>query len=247
VNSATLDPQSAARPLAPRAGIELGLDAGALEGENGHGGRDSGAAVHGDLGIGVDRGRFLRVRHVHGARDMAGDRIDRLDLAPIALRRTCVHKDEARLPEALLDLLGRHDVVIARLRTEVGRLDVLLAGTERPEPVVQSSAQDGSVVVPEMAEEPPEPRGAAVHFLVVGDDERVVSDPGRSGRAGEVFRSRKGVPPSVATSGRRRKLRLDVQKERAGNVAAQIERTPDLRMPELPPAIDELHPHGAGD
>jgi hypothetical protein len=98
-----------------------------------------------------------------------------------------------------------------------------------------------------MAEEPPEPRGAAVHSLVVGDDEGVVSDPGRSGRASEVLRSGKGVPPSVATSGRRRKLRLDVQKGRAGNVAGQIELTPNFGMPELPPAIDELHPHGAGD
>jgi hypothetical protein len=30
-------------------------------------------------------------------------------------------------------------------------------------------------------------------------------------------------------------------------VAGQIELTPNFGMPELPPAIDELHPHGAGD
>ena len=117
------------------------------------------------------------------------DPIDRLDLAAIALRGARVHDEEARLPEALLDLLGRDDVVVARLRAELGRLGVLFPGTERPEPVVQPSAQDGGVVVPEVAEEPPEPCCAAVHSLVVGDDERIGSDPGRSGRAGEVFRS----------------------------------------------------------
>ena len=178
---------------------------------------------------------------------MPGDRVDRLDLAAIPLRRPRVHEDEARLPEALLDLLGRHDVVVARLQPELGRLDVLFAGTERPEPVVQASAQDGDIVVPKVAEEPPEPRGAAVHPLVVGDDERVVSDPGRFGGAGEVLRGRKGVPPSIGASGRRRKLRLDVQKGRAGNVAGQIELTACFGMPELPPAVDKLHPHGARD
>ena len=50
------------------------------------------------------------------------------------------------------------------------------------------------------------------------------------------------VNPAVMKS-----LRFDVQKGRAGNVPGEVQLTPDLRMPELPPAIHELHLHGAGD
>jgi hypothetical protein len=55
------------------------------------------------------------------------------------------------------------------------------------------------------------------------------------------------VAASIGASGRRRKLVLDVQEGRARDMPGQIELTPDLRMAELPPAIDELRPHGARD
>src|SRR5215211_9065815 len=128
-NSSTLDRQSAARPLAPGARVQLGLHTRALEGEDGHGGGDAGAAVHSDLRIRVDHRRLGRIRHVHGARNMAGDLVDRLFVAAVALGRTRVDEDEPRLPEALLDLLGRDYVVFARLGAEIGCLDALLAGT----------------------------------------------------------------------------------------------------------------------
>ena len=40
---------------------------------------------------------------------------------------------------------------------------------------------------------------------------------------------------------------LDVQEGRAREVPGEIELAPDLGMAKLPPAVDELHPHGAGD
>ena len=38
-------------------------------------------------------------------------------------------------------------------------------------------------------------------------------------------------------------LALDVDERRAGNVVLEIQPAPELRFPQLPPAVDELKPH----
>ena len=129
---------------------------------------------------------------------------------------------------------------------ELGRLDALLAGAERAEPGLDSAVEHGDVVVAEVAKEPPEPRGPAVHPLVVGDDERVVTDPCRLDGPLEVLRRGQRVTPALRPAGRRRELRLDVQEGRTRDVPGQVELTAGPRLPELPPAIDKLHPHVAG-
>src|SRR5262245_45339104 len=116
VKSATLDRQSAGAPLAPGAGVELRLHPGLLESKDGDCRRDPGAAVDRKLGIGIGigRGGLTVERHVDRTGDVAGDRVDRLDLAAVALGHPSVDEHEAGLSQLRLDLVGRHDVVLPR-------------------------------------------------------------------------------------------------------------------------------------
>ena len=63
-------------------------------------------------------------------------------------------------------------------------------------------------------------------------------------RPRERLRRRKRMPPAHRP-GRllHGQLALDVDERRAGNVALEIQPAPELRLPQLPPAVDELKPH----
>ena len=104
--------------------------------------------------------------------------------------------------------------------------------------------QHGDVVVAEVAQEPPEPRRAAVHPLVVGDDEDAGSDSRRPGSAREVLLGRERMAPSGIRR-RGREVLLHVEEGRAGNVALQVELAAAAGLPQLPAAVDEPVPHAS--
>src|SRR5207247_10316202 len=100
---AALRREAEACPLAPRAGVELCLAAGQREPMDEHGGGDARAAVRDDL-AGRDLRQRLVPRGVTGTGNVPGDRVDRLDVAAIALRDAGVERND--LAEALLQLVG---------------------------------------------------------------------------------------------------------------------------------------------
>jgi hypothetical protein len=61
-------------------------------------------------------------------------------------------------------------------------------------------------VVPEVAQQPPEPRRA----VPVGDDERVAADPGAPGRGREALRRRERVPAGLR-NGQVGQIRVEVE------------------------------------
>src|SRR3712207_3744735 len=124
-------------------------------------------------------------------------------------------------------------------------LHVLLACAERPEPDVDSTVENGDVLVPEVAQEPPEARGAAVHPGVVGDDEHARPDPGaRSGvRERPLRRERVAAAVHGWRARRPREVALDVEERRARNVPLEVELVATVGLPELPAAVDELVSH----
>ena len=142
-------------------------------------------------------------------------------------------------PSRARELVGLDRVVRAHPRLEGGGLDPLLTGGERAKPGVE--VDHGALVVPEVAQEPPEPLGAA--HQPVGDDEHAFADT-RAGRLrGELLGIRQRVPAAHAR--RRREVLVHVEERGARDVALEVELAPPPRAPELPPAIDELVAHPA--
>src|SRR5690606_19166354 len=97
------------------------------------------------------------------------------------------------------------------------------------------------VVVPEVAQEPPEPLRAAER--AVGDDEDAGLDPGASGRGRERLRVGQRVAP--AGPGRPGEVALDVEERGAGHVPGEVPLPAPGRVVEGPAAVDEPVAHAA--
>src|SRR5207247_2173002 len=166
-----------------------------------------------------------------------GDRVDRLDVAAIALRDAGVEQND--LAEALLQLVWLDRVTGPAARLELGRLNVLVASPQRPQPA--SEVEHRAVVVSEVAQQPPEPLGAA--HRAVRHDEITVADTGSPGCLRELRLARQRVPS--AGTRRRGEVLLDVEEGRTGDVPLEVELAAARRIPQLPPAVDELVPHPA--
>ena len=213
-------PAGRAAPVAPRARVELRVrPAGLCEREQVDARRDPRAAVDDDLVRGGDLRRGLAglgVEPVHGPGDPAGDRVDRLDLAAVALRGARVDDDQPGLAESRRELLRVDRVALAHPRDELARLDLLLAAAHRPEPRVETAAQHRDVLVAVVAEEPPQPCRAARGAVVIGDDEDALADPGAPGGCRERRRpAAAGAAPGPRSTGRTARRRGTPRRERA--------------------------------
>src|SRR5207247_1471024 len=122
-------------------------------------------------------------------------------------------------------------------RLEAQRLDLPCAGAQRAAPRVV--IEDGTVVVAEVPQQPPEPFGAA--HRAVGDDEDAGADAGATRGGSERLRRRQRMPPFAR---RRGEVVLDVEKRRAWDVTGEIELSPAAGVAELPAAVGELVAHG---
>ena len=220
----------APRPLAPRARVEPHRpESGQLGGEHDRAGGDARAAVRDDVrpgaapalssagrsSRGVEEaaaGRELGGGHVHGSRDVAGHRVDRLGLAAVALRRARVEQHAAprRRPR-------RHP----RCRPSRGRAPRSRRARRSPRRPAQRPARlaPGAPgrrrapprLVAEVAQQPPEPRRAALARLVVGHDARAGADAGAAGgaprrppaRAAGGGRARRAPPRGRASTSRK--------------------------------------------
>jgi hypothetical protein len=94
----------------------------------------------------------------------------------------------------------------------------------------------------EVAEQPPEPLGAA--HVPVGDHEGAVADARPRRGLGEIIRIRQRMP--AARAGWSRQVLVDVEKAGTRDVTAEIELTAAAGAAELPATIDELVTQGAG-
>ena len=175
--------------------------------------------------------RLVLEEAVAGARDPARDRIDRLDLAAPALRRASVDEREGGVAEPLEQLRRAGDVIRSRACHELGRLDLLGIRAQRAVPGVEPD--HGGVVVPEVAQQPPEARCPA-RVLVVGDDEGLRADAGERGPGSECVCGRKRMPAAAVGAG---EIGLRVGVRGSGHVTGEI------RVPRA--AIDEPVVHGA--
>src|SRR4029077_8345901 len=99
----------------------------------------------------------------------------------------------------------------------------------------------GAVVVAEVAQQPPEPFGAA--HVPVGDDEDAVAHPGPRGGAGEILGTRQRV--TRTRPWRRGEVLVHVEKRRSGDMPGEVELAALSRRAELPAAVDELVAQGA--
>ena len=144
-------------------------------------------------------------------------------------------------------VLGRHHVVgplarheriaaLPRSRRQVVERQAGLA------PAVQAPVEHGGRLVPEVAQQPPQPSGAALAGLVVGHDGAVGADARARGGGGERVCTRERVAAARAGPGRRRELLLHVEEVRARDVRLVPRRESGAWRAERPPAIDHDEP-----
>ena len=113
-----------------------------------------------------------------------------------------------------------------------------------PSQISEPSVEHCRLLVPEVAQQPPEPRRTAGHAFVVGDDERVRPDAGPTGSGRELLR--RGQRMTTAYLGRNREvgeLGVEIEERRAGNVALEVARAGGGRVAEVVPAVREASLH----
>ncbi len=155
-------------------------------------GGDPGAAVGDELPR-RQRLERLRPRGAERPRDPSRRVVDLVRLAAPAVRGARVDEDERAVAEPPCDLVGPDRVALALARDERAGLDRFLAGPQRAAPRVEPADQDGAVVVPEVAQEPPEPLRSA----------RATRRPRRRrrGRSPRGRRPPRTAPPTAAGAG----------------------------------------------
>src|SRR5262249_38318769 len=189
-----LERQTTPRPLAPRAGIEPALAAAEPGTVEDDARRHARAAVGDELAVGK-LGQRLGPRGVGRAEDPPGRVVDLVRLATPAIRNSRVDERERRIGEAARDLLRGDRVAVPFARNELGRLDLLLAGAPLASPDIDAAEQNGTVLVAEVAQEPPEPlRSAAAS---VGDDAHALADACKARRGGQLLRRRQWMPSRI--------------------------------------------------
>ncbi len=102
------------------------------------------------------------------------------------------------------------------MRLELARFDLFLASAQRSLPRLELEYR--TVVVADVAQEPPQPLRAA--HVSVGDDEDAGADARTRGCAHELIGGRKRM--SAFRPRRPREILVHVEKRRAGNVAGEV-------------------------
>jgi hypothetical protein len=164
---------------------------------------------------------------------VAGDGIDRLDLAPVALAGARVEQ-QRRLQLADLDrvtLPYAHPEVAGRLTHRAG-----LGRAAGRAPGAQAAVEHGHVLVAEVPQQPPEPRGAALARPVVRDHARVVAHARAPGSRLERRRLRQRVAAALARLPGQ--VAIHVEEGRTGDVAFEPEALAGARLAELEAAVD---------
>ena len=179
---------------------------------------------------------------LHGTRDVAGARVDRLALAAIALGGARV---EHQPPRVLPHHLGlRHHEARTRPRHEHGRLDARLLGRERPAlglPLRDPAVEHRHVVVAVRAQQVPEPGRDRPRRVVVGDHAHARADAGRAHHAGDLRLVRPRVPAgqrpaSAAGSG---EVLVHVQEDRSRDVPGPPGVAPATGRVQVPTNVDD--------
>src|SRR5581483_9040516 len=164
-------------PLRPRPRVELRLAPAEVEAVDDRTGGHARAAVRDGL-AGRELRQGLVPRRVERPRNAPGHAVDGVRLAPVAMRQSSVDDDD--VAEAGCELRQLDRVASARLRLELLPLGKLLAAAEGAAPRLE--IDDRTVVVTEVAQQPPESLGAA--RAAVGDDEDAGTDASRTRRPG---------------------------------------------------------------
>src|SRR5215210_544628 len=100
-------------------------------------------------------------------------------------------------------------------------------------------ATDVAPAEPEVVEHPPQARRDPAADIVIADDDRTVADPG----CGHALAERRGggerVAARSAQPARVREVFVQVQEERAWNVALEIRGPPGAGLAQVPAQIDD--------
>ena len=198
-------------------------DAEALEAPPQLGGRQE-PAVRADVGRG---------RRAHGARDVAGRRIDRLDLAAVALPRPRVEQHAGPGQRGCAGRVQQRK--LARGRGEIARLGRRLVHGDRLPgvcPGAEAAVEHAHLVVAEVPQRPPGAGGDRRVAVVIDHDRVPAPDAEPAHRGLEVGGGRQRVPAAGAR--RSGQVGVQVHERGAGQVARAV--AVDPGRPAQPPA-----------
>src|SRR3954447_20516279 len=249
--------QAARAPLAPRSRVEPRSEPRDLGRGYERGGRDARAAVGHEVAslAGIEQPAERRRREEaaargHGgegdvlrARDVPRHRVDRLELAAEAGGRAGIDHGELLVDEPGDQLVRPRGVVLALARLERlpahprPRRDVVERAA-RLTPAAQPAVEHRGALVAEMAQEPPEPRGASLAGLVVGDHHALGPDARVGDRPREVVGVGERVP-ALAGPRRPREVLLHVEEVRGRDVPLLPGAPPGPGRSERPTAVDD--------
>ena len=110
----------------------------------------------------------------------------------------------------------------------------------RADPALEPAVEDGlAPAMAQVVEHPPQPGGDPAADVVVGDDEIVRADPRGRQAAGEVGRDRQRVAARPPGTGRERKVAVEVEEDRTGQVAGLVGAASGPDLAEDPADVDD--------
>ena len=172
---------------------------------------------------------------------MAGDRIDRLDLAPVALRCSGIQQDHAA--ETVGERLAVDDVAPSRRQGHRGGRPLRDIGRQRQarrRPGADPAVEEVDVAMTEVVEHPPQPCRVAAADVVVGHDRVLVADPELPEVLSERARVGEGMASWCAEPLLVREVRIEVEVDRTRDVPGIVGRPSGPRLAE-----DPAHVHDA--
>lgn len=152
------------------------------------------------------RPEVIHVEEVPRPRDVTGDRIDGLDLAPVAAGRAHVDEHPVGIPRPCVDRLDREDGELPRggleRRDGMGCRELVRRRHASGHRGGETAVEDAHATMAERPEHPPGPgRGVRPALRVVDDDVALGADPHPGEPPGEGRRFRKGMPTALGRIG----------------------------------------------
>lgn len=239
-----------------------------LEGEYVVGGGDAGAAVHDGVcgGDSAEQGRVVGAQLIgreeaaiglvvggngegDGAGNMTSYGVYDLVLAAITVGGAGIHEEKGGVGVEAQHIVGGDEHIRAGLwdkGTGRARLVAGAGGVAGLLPELPAAIEHGDGIMPEPAQQPPEPGGKSATHIVIGDDlRRSVNAPGRQG-AGEGGNVGQGMATSVAGDDRGGEVVVQVGIDSTSDVGLLVGATPGVGVEQDETAISN-GPVGVAD
>src|SRR5690606_24641765 len=190
------------------------------------------------------RRQVLHERGRTGSGDVAGNRIDLLELSEVSGGFSPIKHEPIGIAAAPVDFVGIDGQMLLKLCRKSPWFVLLFAaldGTTLPHPRAPSTIEDGHPFVSRILQHPPETRRHAAGGIIIDDDLHARPDAPATESFFHLARRRKWVSPRFAGENLAGQVLLHVRVDGTRNVASEIILTPAIPVIQHKSTIDD-HP-----